>query len=307
MPLLSVSNLTQRIGGKCVLWDVTLEVDHGEITGVFGRSDSGKTSLARVIAGIDEPTGGSVLIDLGEGARGDGVSLALSSPAAAADITVYEHLQLFATLWGVSRKRRLREIAFLMELLDLGDHRSMRCSQLSSGALRRLELARALVADAPLTIIDSLLDTLEPDLREKLWEHILSLRRNQRKSFLILTSSSRVAEMCMRLAVIHRGRISFLGRPDDFRRLAGEDVVVLGDVTNPALRNRIQERMSVVIQEEEGFLSFRVANGERVVSDLLMEFGSDLGCVYLKRPTLDDALDVLAAGPATVAAPVAEG
>ena len=111
----------------------------------------------------------------------------------------------------------------------------------------------------------------------------------------------------MRLAVIHRGRISFLGRPDDFRRLAGEDVVVLGDVTNPALRNRIQERISVVIQEEEGFLSFRVANGERVVSDLLMEFGSDLGCVYLKRPTLDDALDVLAAGPATVAAPVAEG
>lgn len=307
MPLLSVSNLTQRIGGKCVLWDVNLEIDHGEITGVFGRSDSGKTTLARVIAGLEEPTGGSVLIDLGEGARGDGVSLALSSPAAAPELTVYEHLQLFATLWGVSRKRRVRDIAFLMELLDLRDYRSMRCSRLSSGALRRLEIARTLVADAPLTIIDSLLDTLEPDLREKLWEHIMSLRRNQQKSFLVLTASSRVAEMCTRLAVIHRGRISFLGRPDDFRRLAGEDMVVLGDVTNPALRNRIQERISVVIQEEEGFLSFRVANGERVVTDLLMEFGSDLGCVYLKRPTLDDALDVLAAGPAAVAAPVAEG
>jgi hypothetical protein len=112
--------------------------------------------------------------------------------------------------------------------------------------------------------------------------------------------------MCGKLAVIHRGRINFVGRADDFRRLAGEDMVVLGDITNPSVRSRIREQLSVVIQEEDGFLSFRVNNGERMISDLLSEYGTDLGCVYLKRPTLEDALDVVAAGGLNVTAEVSE-
>lgn len=297
MALLSLSNLGKRSGGKWILWDVSLEIDFGEIVGVFGRSDSGKTALANALVDLDEPTSGT--IDFG----GDAwcVSLGLASPAFVPELTVYENLDMFASLWGVSRRRRGREIAYLLEMLGLAGQRGEKASRLSTGALRRLEIARALVADSPLTVLDSAVDSLDPDIREKLWEHLLALRRNERKSFLVLTSSSRVAELCDRIAVIHRGRISYVGRPDDFRRLAGDDMVVLGDLQNPALRHRITERMSVVIQEEEGFLSFRVANGERVVSDLLAEFGSEVGCVYLKRPSLDDALDVLATSSPTVA------
>ncbi len=102
--------------------------------------------------------------------------------------------------------------------------------------------------------------------------------------------------------MIYRGRIRFIGRPDDFRRLAGEDLVVLGNVNNPLLRNRIQERLSVLIKEQDGFLSFRVNNGERMVGDLLSEFGTDVSCVYLKRPTLEDALNVLSSDTQGVAA-----
>jgi ABC-type multidrug transport system ATPase subunit len=150
-------------------------------------------------------------------------------------------------------------------------------------------------------VIDGLLDSLDPPIREKLWEHLLWLRRERDKSFVVFTSSASVAELCGRLAVIHKGRMVFVGRPDDFRRLGGEDLIVLGDLTSPALRKRVEERLSVVIKEEEGFLSFRVANGEKMVSDLLAEFGSDVDCVYLKRPTLHDALDVLAANSPAVA------
>jgi ABC-type multidrug transport system ATPase subunit len=142
-------------------------------------------------------------------------------------------------------------------------------------------------------MFDSLLDTLDPHLLQKLWDYLLGIRRDERKSIIILTSSSKIAETCGRIAVIHNGSIVYSGRPDDFRRLAGEDMIVLGDIANPMLRNRIQDRLSVVIQEEDGFLSFRVANGERMITDLLAEFGQELGCVYLKRPTLDDALNIL--------------
>jgi len=302
MALVSVTNLNKRAGGKWVLWDVSLEVGAGEILGIFGRSDSGKTTLARILAGLDEPSSGSVALGDGDEAPPFHVSLAASSPASAPELTVYENLNMFASLWGVPRRRRVKEITFLLGLLGLSDQRSTRAARLSSGAARRMEIARALAADSPLTLIDSLLDTLDPETREKLWDYLLALRRDEGKSFIVMTSVSRVAELCGRMAVIHRGRIGFVGSPDDFRRLAGEDLVVLGDVSNPALRNRIQERLSVLIEEQEGFLSFKVANGERMVSDLLAEFGSDVGCVYLKRPTLDDALNVLASSGSTVAA-----
>lgn len=307
MAILSAQNISLRIGGKYALWDVSLEIDYGEIVGVFGRSDSGKTVLARILSGLDEPTSGTVTF----GADGVGaakwVSAALSIPAAAPELTVYENLEMFASLWGVPRKKRGREIAYLLELLSLVEQRSRKVSELSSGARIRLEIARALVADAPLTVIDSLLDLLDPCVREKLWEYFLTLRRNERKSFIIMSSSSRVAELCGRIIALNNGRIAYVGRPDDFRCIAGDDMIVLGDLTNPALRNRIAERLSVVIQEEEGFLSFRIANGDRVVSDLLAEFGSEVGCVYLKRPTLDDALDVLSSGSTSITATLVDG
>lgn len=302
MALATFKNLGKRLGGKWALWDVDMEIEAGEIVGILGRSGSGKTALARVLAGLDEPTSGAVLLRGRDDDRPFYVSAALDPPAHAGELTVYENLDMFGALWGLSRVRRIKEIAFLLELLQLGAQRNNAACRLSGGECRRLEIARALLADSPLTIIDCLLDNLDAAVYEKLWDHLLSLRRGAARSFLILTGSGKVAEVCQRIAVIYRGRIVFMGRADDFRRLAGEDVVVLGDVCSPLLRNRIQEQFSVIIKEEDGFLSFRVGNGDRMVSDLLAEFGTELSCVYLKRPTLDDALDVLASGGTSVAA-----
>ena len=294
--MIALDNVGLRADGKWVLWDVSLELASGEITGVLGRSGSGKTALARILAGLDEPTrGGIVFGELGDCDKRI-VSVALSTPAVARELTVFENLEMFASLWGVSRRGRAREISFLLELMGLSDSRGCRADTLSSGALQRMEIARALVADAPVLVIDSLLDTLDRRLLEKLWDHLLKIRREESKCIIVFTSRGRIAEMCGKITVIHRGRLMFIGRPDDFRRAAGEDMVVLGDMADPAVKNRIGEKLSVVVKEEDGFLSFKVSNGERAITDLLAEFGSQLNCVYLKRPTLDDALDVIAGG-----------
>lgn len=301
MALLVLNSISKHVAGSWALWDVNLEVEPGEIIGILGRSGSGKTMLARVLAGLEQPTSGSFL-------TGDAdmkpfkVSVALSRPAYAPDLTVYENLDMFGLAWGIPGRRRSKDIPFLLERLRLSDQRGTRAGMLNSGALARMEIARSLLPDSPLIVIDSLLDSVDSDLFESLWDYLLDLKRVSSKSVLVLTGSGRIAEVCQRIAVISRGRIAFLGRPEDFRRLAGEDVVVLGDMNNPMTRQRIQERLSVVIQEEDGFLSFRVANGERVVGELLSEFGNEMSCVYLKRPTLDDALEVLATGGSTVTA-----
>ena len=312
MALLVAKNVSVHRVGTWALWDVTLEIGAGEILGVFGRSGSGKSTLARVMAGLEEPTSGSVTIGeppfdgLRVTAKPFGVSVAFERPAYAPELTVYENLDMFASAWQMPAKRRAKEIPAAIERLKLGTWRSARASSLSSGALAKLEIARGLLADSPVFVIDSLLDTLDPAALESLWDYMLECKRAASKSFVILTGSGKIAQMCGRIAVISRGRIAFVGRPEDFRRLAGEDVVVLGDMANPLTRTRIQEQLSVVIAEEDGFLSFRVANGERVVGELLAEFGSEMSCVYLKRPTLEDALDVLSRGGSSVAAGTGE-
>jgi ABC-2 type transport system ATP-binding protein len=220
---------------------------------------------------------------------------------------VYENLEMFAALWGVPRRKRTKEISFLLELLGLSDYRSTRPVHLSRGALGRLEIARAMVADAPVLIIDSLLDTLERPILEGLWDHLLKLRREESKSVVVFTSFGRIAELCNRMAVIHRGQLVYIGGTDDFKHAAGDDMVVLGDISNAMVRSRIKERMSMEIREEDGFLSFKVTNGERAITDLLSEFGGELGCVYLKRPTLEDALDAITGGRTAYAAETNEG
>lgn len=293
MALLKTQNLGKRIDGKWVLWDVNLEVGSGEILGVLGRSDSGKTTLARIIMRLDQPTNGVVTYGEDAGESSSKISAAFRDSVVVPELSVYENLSLFTSLWGASRKQRGREIAHILEMLLLSDSRSKRPAQLSSGAGQRLELARALVAETSLVLIDGLLDTLDTGLLEKVWEYMLEQRRAHDRSFLVLTASGRVAEMCGRLAVISRGKIGFVGKPEDFRRLAGDDMVVLGELSSPMLRTQIEQRFSVVIREDDGFLSFRVCKGEKVVSDLLAEFGPELGCVYLRRPRLEDALDAL--------------
>lgn len=290
MALVKLENLGKRKNGKWTLWDVDLEINTGEILGVFGRSESGKSTLGRVISGLEEQTTGGVLFhdpQIGQFVP----SMALNDPAFAGELTVYENMEMFAALLEIPRKKRSNEISFLLELMKVSQYRTCRLNTLSDGAIRRLEIARALLADSPLTIIDGLIDYLDKDLLEKLWNHLLILRREEKKSFVILTSSSRIAEMCDRIAIIQNGRIGFVGKADDCRKMAGEDMIVLGEIGDPLVKQNIQEQFALVIREEDGFLSFRVDNAEKTIGDLLGEYGDKLSCVYLKRPTLDDALD----------------
>ena len=294
MTLLRLIDIGKRTGGGWVLRNVNLELNAGEILSVLGTSGSGKSLLAKLICGLEEQTQGSILIG-DDDAQDVSLGMALDVPPNAPELTVYENLSMFAGLMGVPRKSRAREVSFFLELLDLSDLRSVRAANLSAGALRRMELARALLTDADVLLIDSLLDTLNSVLFERIWQYLLDLKQ-QSKSVIVFTSSGRVAEQCARVAVLHRGKIAFSGRPDDLRRMAGEDMVVLADTNNPLIRSRICEHYSLVIREEDGFLTFRSGNSERAVLDLLSEFGSEVSCIYVKRPSLDDAIAALDGG-----------
>lgn len=290
MPLLSVKNLSLRNRNRWLLRDVNLELDSGGALSVFGPSGSGKSLLAGVLAGLIQPYKGDVVV-----ASPDGkveISAAMQDFGLADELTVYENLMFFAQMAGLPGRLRSKKVSFLVEMLRLGNVRNDRACETSGNTAVRIEIARAFIPDSAVYCIDGLLDVLSPETLEHLWDYLLELRRDNGAGLVVMTGSGRIAQMCSQTAVLVNGNIGFLGETEEFRRMAGEDMVVIGNIANPLARNRIKEQFAVMVSEEEGFLSFRVANSDKVVADILNEYGSDVGCVYLKRPTLDDALEV---------------
>lgn len=307
MPLLSVQNLGRRVSSKWLLREVSFDLKPGEAISVFGASGAGKSVLTRVLAGIEHLDRGTISFDLALDDPRLSISAALQNPGLADELSVYENLIFFAEISGVVPKMCSRRVAQMLELLQISDLRTLRPSQLSRTALYRVEIARALLPDSAVYIIDSLLDTMEPSVVERVWEYLLNLRREQGTALILVTGLGKVAQMCSRVIVLVGGLAGYDGSPDAFCKMAGEDIVVVGDIKNPYIKDKIKQQFIVTVSEEDGFLSFKTGNGDKTVADLLSEFGADMGCVYLKRPTLEDALEISAAEIHTLAADIREG
>lgn len=290
MPILSLKNVGVRVPRKWILRDIDLDVLPEEMLSIFGPTGSGKSTLARILAGLAEADKGTVAVD--SGAANNRRSIALQNFGLAGELTVHENLMLFASLAGLTPRARSRKVAFLTELLRLGEWRNTRAGNIPAGAAVKVEIARALLPEAAVYIFDSLLDNLSAVTLERVWDYLLNVRRSKKAAVIVITGLGKIAQMCSKMAVMVGGSIGYYGSPEEFRRMAGDDMVVVGDLKNPIIKNKIKEQFAVTISEEEGFLSFRAGSSDKVVADLLSEFGADLGCVYLKRPTIEDALEV---------------
>jgi len=294
MNSIAVDRAGKRIGQVWALRDISFEIARGEVFGVFGRSGSGKSTLLRLIGGIEHPTSGTVALEASDGDDPSWldaqVSVALQRPGLAPELTVAENLRLFASLWPTPRKGRMGRTAMFIELLGLSDVRNRRVQELPEGLKAAAEIARALVAQAEVTVIDGLIERLDRPTRRRAWEHILS-RRRQGATFVIGTASAAEAALCDRLAVLSGGRLQFLGTPDQVSAGVQGEVVAVESLQNPLLKSNLAERFAAAVTERNGSLEFKSQSGEADVARILSELGSDVGCVYLRQPTLDDALD----------------
>jgi len=288
-----VDRVGKRIGRTWALRDVRFEVARGEVFGLLGRSGSGKTTLLRLIAGLDHPSLGAVVLQTPKGSAGGWldaqVSIALQTPGLAPELTVSENLGLFSCLWNTPRRRRTSRTSMFVELLGLSEVRNRRIRELPEGMKAAAEVARAFVAGAETTVIDGLFERLEPPTRRRVWEYILA-RRRQGATFVIGTSSAAEAALCSRLAVLSGGRLVFSGTPDELMAAAENEVVVVESIRTPLVNAKLRERFGAAVRERNGAVEFTTRTAEADVARVLSELGSDVGCVYVRQPTLEDAL-----------------
>jgi ABC-2 type transport system ATP-binding protein len=221
----SVRDLVKRFPRTTALAGISFDVLPGEVLGLLGPNGAGKTTTIHILLGLVRPTGGTVrLFGLDPHATRTAMRrVAFASPEALMDwrLTLEENLRVYAALYGVPRAAVPRA----MEPLELLPEARTRFGDLSLGQQTRAGLARALLANPDLLILDEPTASLDPDIADKTRRFLLDARRARGLSLLYTSHNmAEVEEVCDRVLFLHRGRIVAEGTPLEVsRRVLGSE------------------------------------------------------------------------------------
>ncbi len=219
-PLLQVDGVRVDYEDVTAVDDVSFAVEAGLVYGLIGPNGAGKTSLIRAIASLVEPTWGRIRlggVDLLEDPRAAllRVGFMPDFPPLYGDLTVREFLDLFASAYGIPRGERAARIRTLVDQVQLGEKLDSAAGTLSRGMKQRLFLAKTLLHDPAVLLLDEPASGLDPRARMDLRDTLVALGRAGKA---VLVSSHILAEMtdfCNAVGIMEQGRMVLSGRIDD--------------------------------------------------------------------------------------------
>ncbi|MGJ7529078.1 ATP-binding cassette domain-containing protein [Variovorax sp. GB1P17] len=219
-PLFHVSHLHKRYGDNTVVNDLSFEIAPGECLGVIGPNGAGKTTTIRMCLGLTAPDGGQIEA-LGLQMPRDALAIKAQLGVVTQfdtldpDFSCAENLVVYGRYFGFSKAQVRARVPQLLEFAALSHKADAKPGELSGGMRRRLSLARALVNDPKLLLLDEPTTGLDPQARHLMWERLQVLLQ-QGKSILLTTHFMDEAErLCSRLLVLDHGRKIAEGRPRD--------------------------------------------------------------------------------------------
>ena len=279
----NILNLRKDFGTTRAVDDISFSFSSGEIIGFVGPNGAGKTTTMRILATLDEPTSGDAKIDdlsiveLPEKARRL-VGYVPDTLPMQRDSSVHEYLDFFARAYGLTGLQRRQVIENIEDFTNLTGIREKTLFALSKGMKQRVSLARALLHDPPVLVMDEPASGLDPRARVELRE-LLRILASQEKAILISSHIlTELSEICDGAIIIEQGRIITAGTLQDIakseveqhtiliRSLSRQDDMYQSLLLNPntASVNRIGNEIEV-----------RITGSEEVCSDLLEDLIRD--------------------------------
>ncbi|KDN22887.1 ABC transporter ATP-binding protein [Amycolatopsis rifamycinica] len=231
--LVQAKALVKRFGEFEAVRGIDVEVRRGEAFGFLGPNGAGKSSTMRMIACVSPRTDGELrVLGLDPEVAGPRIRARLGvvpqQDNLDVELTVRENLLIYGRYFGLSRAAARRQAAELLEFAQLSDRADDKVDSLSGGMKRRLTIARSLVNDPELLLLDEPTTGLDPQARHLLWDRLFRLKA-QGTTLIVTTHYMDEAEqLCDRLVVMDHGRIAAEGSPADLiRRYSTREVVEL--------------------------------------------------------------------------------
>ncbi|MCG3155734.1 MAG: Daunorubicin/doxorubicin resistance ATP-binding protein DrrA [bacterium] len=292
-PLVQIENLTHSYDGRPALRGVGFSVYAGEIFGILGPNGGGKTTLFRILATLFRAGGGRALVagfDVAQQPQQvrSRLGVVFQSPSVDGKLTVAENLQHQGRLYGLHGALLEQRLTGLLQRFGLQERRHELVANLSGGLRRRVELAKGLLHQPAILLLDEPSTGLDPGARKDLWDLLRSLQNGEGVTALLTTHLLEEAEKCDRLAILDAGRLIALGTPEELKARIGGDVIMLNSAQPELLRQRIRELFQIEATLVDGRLRLERAHGHEFVPKLIEAFPGMITSLTIGKPTLED-------------------
>jgi len=236
-PVIEALNLRKTFGDLVAVDGLSFRVESGECFGILGPNGAGKTSTIRMIYGFSPMTAGELKVfgmDIRRRYRQikSRIGVCQQENNLDPDLTVIQNLEVFAAFFNIPRREARQRALDLLAFMSLENRKETRAMELSGGMMRRLVIARALINNPDLLILDEPTTGLDPQSRHQVWERLEGLRARGLSILLTTHYMDEAARLCDRLIIMDQGKLLVAGSPRDLvKRFAGLHVVEVAEPT----------------------------------------------------------------------------
>ena len=290
MPAIRVDSVSKRYGRTLALDEISFDVRDRELFALLGPNGAGKTTLMHILCTILRPDSGVAMIGGFDVVRNplaarSRLGLVFQEPSLDDRLTVRENLELHGLVYGVPRKLRRQRIGDLLALVELDKWADSPARTLSSGMKRRLEIARALVHDAEIMLLDEPTVGLDAQTRERIWSYIRTLREERQITLLVTTHYIDEVEDCDRVCIVDHGKVLALDTPEALKRDHGQQVLRIVP-RSEADREEILARHGDRLTAEAGE-AIVLRSDDAFVESVLGEHGGRIRSLTVEVPSLE--------------------
>ncbi|MCU1488523.1 MAG: ABC-type multidrug transport system, ATPase component [Actinomycetia bacterium] len=298
--LIDATGLTKRFGAFTAVDGIDFHVEPGEVFGMLGPNGAGKSSTMRMIGCVSPATEGHLRI-LGMDPAVDGRAIRArlgnvpQEDTLDEDLTVWDNMLIYGRYFGIPRSVIKERSDELLRFFQLDDRRDDKVDPLSGGMKRRLTVARALVNQPELFLLDEPTTGLDPQARHLLWERLYQLKQSGVTLVLTTHYMDEAEQLCDRLVIMDRGRIVAEGSPRELiARHATREVVELRFATaeQQAASVPLLEPGAPKVESLADRVLVYTSDGEAAIG-MLSEHGLTPTSVFLRRSTLEDVFLLL--------------
>ena len=287
---IEISGVSKRYGRVLALDDISLNVPRNTLFALLGPNGAGKTTLMHILSTLLQPDSGTALVAGIDVVRQPlqarrRLGIVFQEPSLDDRLSVRENLDLHGLVFGVPRKLRRRRIDELLELVELTEWAEKIVRTLSSGMKRRLEIARALVHDSEILLLDEPTVGLDAQTRDRIWHYVRRLQAERDITVIVTTHYIEEVEGCDQVCVIDNGKVLANGSPTALKQQFGQQVLRVVPKT-PQSRADIVARYAARLKKnstEEIILSADDAFSE----GFLAENGALIRALSIEVPSLE--------------------
>jgi len=305
--MIEIKHLTKVFGNLTAVDDLNLFIKQGDIFGFIGPNGAGKTTTMRILVPLMEPTRGSAMIDgLDVTRNGQKVRRVIGYMpdfmGVYDDLKVFEYLEFFAAAFGIERSKRKSIVEGVLELTDLQSKKAATVDSLSRGMQQRLGLARVLIHDPKVLILDEPASGLDPRARIEIRELLRELKRMGKTIMISSHILSELEEICDHVGIIEHGQLVYSGTIEEIRPRLGIHTKVRVQVLDN--QEKAIELLAALpqiqnVQTVNNYISVTFREGENmdgVIARTLVNANLDIVSIQPEQLKLDDAFLQLTKG-----------